>query len=61
MMWLYFPDTKGVPLEEIAAIFGDADEVAVYERELAVGQVAHAVVEGHMEKGAQAEHIEASV
>lgn len=33
-MWIYFPNTKGMPLEEVAAIFGDADEVAVYQRDI---------------------------
>ena len=33
-MWLWFPNTKGMPLEEVAAIFGDADEVAVYQRDI---------------------------
>lgn len=28
-IWLYFPDTWGVPLEEIAAMFGDAEELQV--------------------------------
>lgn len=34
IMLLYFPDTKGLPLEEIAAIFGDTDEVAIYQAEI---------------------------
>ncbi|KAJ5664774.1 uncharacterized protein N7477_007222 [Penicillium maclennaniae] len=34
MFW--FKDTKNKPLEEIAAIFGDEDMVAVYQRELNV-------------------------
>jgi len=25
--WLFFPDTRHLALEEIAAIFGDADEI----------------------------------
>lgn len=33
-MWFTFPNTKGLPLEEVAAIFGDADEVAVYQRDI---------------------------
>jgi hypothetical protein len=33
-MWIFWPDTRGLPLEEIAAIFGDADEVAIYQREI---------------------------
>lgn len=32
-MWFLFPDTKGRPLEEIAAIFGDQDEMAIYADE----------------------------
>jgi hypothetical protein len=35
IVFLFFwPDTRGLPLEEIAAIFGDADEVAVYQRDI---------------------------
>ncbi|GIZ41863.1 hypothetical protein CKM354_000515200 [Cercospora kikuchii] len=34
IMWFCFPDTKGKPLEEVAAIFGDVDEVAVYQRDI---------------------------
>ena len=29
LIYLYFPDTRGVPLEEIAAIFGDNDELYI--------------------------------
>ncbi|KAK5115049.1 hypothetical protein LTR62_001746 [Meristemomyces frigidus] len=46
-MWIFFPDTKGIPLEEVAAIFGDADEVAVYEREIEVDPTTHSVFSGH--------------
>ncbi|KAJ5717724.1 hypothetical protein N7488_003370 [Penicillium malachiteum] len=31
---LWFKDTRNKPLEEIAAMFGDEDMVAVYQREL---------------------------
>lgn len=34
---LWFKDTRNKPLEEIAAIFGDEDMVAVYQRELNIG------------------------
>lgn len=34
VMIMYFPDTKGLPLEEVAALFGDLDEIAVYQREI---------------------------
>jgi hypothetical protein len=33
-IWLFFPDTKGLALEEIATIFGDQDEMALYEEPL---------------------------
>ena len=33
-MWFYFPDTLGLPLEEVAAIFGDQDEVAGVSSEM---------------------------
>jgi hypothetical protein len=33
-MIMFFPDTKGLPLEEVAALFGDLDEIAVYQREI---------------------------
>lgn len=45
VMWFYFPDTKGLPLEEVAAVFGDADEIAVYERELNMASITNADVE----------------
>lgn len=59
-MWIYFPDTKGLPLEEVAAVFGDADEVAVYERELDIDPTTHTITDRHTnEKAAKAEHVEA--
>jgi len=36
IIFFYFPDTNGLPLEECAAIFGDQDEVAVYQAEINV-------------------------
>ncbi|OAP58544.1 hypothetical protein AYL99_07634 [Fonsecaea erecta] len=44
IMLFFFPDTKGMPLEEIAAIFGDADEVAIYQREIEIDHITHTVV-----------------
>lgn len=46
-MWLYFPDTLGLPLEEVAAIFGDADEVAIYQRDIEVDYAMHRIVDHH--------------
>lgn len=36
VIFFTYPDTLHKPLEEIAALFGDGDEVAVYQRELDV-------------------------
>ncbi len=33
-----------MPLEEVAAIFGDADEVAVYQREIEIDETTHTVI-----------------
>lgn len=44
-MLFFFPDTKGVPLEEIAAIFGDADEVAIYQRDIEMDHNAHTIID----------------
>ncbi|KAK5710892.1 hypothetical protein LTR17_018642 [Elasticomyces elasticus] len=61
VMWLYFPDTNGVPLEEVAAIFGDADEVAVYERDLDFDVNTHAVIDLHKGEKAGVAHAELGV
>ena len=37
IMYFTFPDTLNKPLEEVAAMFGDDDLVAVYQRDLVVG------------------------
>jgi hypothetical protein len=50
-MILFFPNPKGLPLEEIAAIFGDVDEVAVYQRDLVFDENQHVLVDhGHNDK-----------
>jgi hypothetical protein len=36
IMWFFFPDTLGLPLEEVAAIFGDHEEVAGYMRDIQI-------------------------
>lgn len=38
VIWGYFviPETKGVPLEEMAAILGDDDDVVVYMKDIHV-------------------------
>lgn len=57
VMWIWFPDTNGMPLEEIAALFGDTDEVAVYQAEINVQN--GVIVDTHAEaKGASIDHVE---
>lgn len=34
---------QGLPLEEVAAIFGDADEVALYQRDLEIDPTTHEI------------------
>ena len=47
IMWLFFPDTLGLPLEEVAAIFGDADEVAIYQRDIEIDLTTHTIKDRH--------------
>jgi hypothetical protein len=63
MIWVLFPDTLGIPLAEVAAIFGDESEIsrAETEAEKAVsmtgaeegspGKVVQGSEEGDAEKG----------
>jgi MFS family permease len=44
----FWPDTRGLPLEEIAAIFGDADEVAIYQRDIEIDHNTHAIIDHHV-------------
>lgn len=45
IVFFLFPDTHDRPLEEIAEIFGDRDEVAIYQRDVVFDPTTHAVVE----------------
>ncbi|ETI25912.1 hypothetical protein G647_02689 [Cladophialophora carrionii CBS 160.54] len=47
VVWFWFPETNGLPLEEVAALFGDADEVAIYQRDIKVDFATHIIVEHH--------------
>ncbi|OQV02402.1 hypothetical protein CLAIMM_07606 [Cladophialophora immunda] len=42
--FLLLPETKGVPLEEIAAVFGDTEEVMVYSEDIHVDHRTHDLV-----------------
>lgn len=56
-MWFTFPDTNGLPLEEIAALFGDAEEVAVYQQEIDIDRNTWTITDHH-EKGDKEGHVE---
>ncbi|KIX03870.1 uncharacterized protein Z518_07423 [Rhinocladiella mackenziei CBS 650.93] len=43
IMWFFYPDTRGKPLEEIAAIFGDDDEVAVRQADVEIDTATHEI------------------
>ncbi|OAG37952.1 hypothetical protein AYO21_07802 [Fonsecaea monophora] len=50
LYWFWVPETRSVPLEELAAIFGDTDEVKIYSTDITVmgdGQIA---IEEHLGK-----------
>jgi len=42
--WIFLPETKGVPLEEIAALFGDQDEVMIFSEDIHVDHTTHELV-----------------
>jgi hypothetical protein len=61
IIWFFFPDTLGLPLEEIAAIFGDHDEVAGYMRDIHITEEDVGKVDGfkgEVDKEKVAERIE---
>jgi hypothetical protein len=60
VIWFFFPDTAHRPLEEIAAIFGDEDEVAIYQRDVTFDPTTHAIIESGSirEKTAQLDRVE---
>ena len=41
---MYIPETKGVPLEEIAALFGDQEEVVIFSANIHVDHNTHELV-----------------
>ena len=47
------PETKGVPLEELAAIFGDDDEIVVYMKDIHIDHNTHQLVVDHQKGTAE--------
>jgi len=41
---LYIPETQGVPLEEIAELFGDQDEVTIFSEDIRVDRTTRELV-----------------
>ncbi|KAK5019479.1 MFS transporter [Cryomyces antarcticus] len=51
IVWVWYPNTRGLPLEEIAAMFGDQGEVAIYQAEIELDRTTHTIVEDRHGKG----------
>ncbi|KIX98818.1 uncharacterized protein Z520_05279 [Fonsecaea multimorphosa CBS 102226] len=43
-VWVFLPETKGVPLEEMAVLFGDSEEVVVFSENIHVDHTTHELV-----------------
>ena len=51
-MYFVLPETKGIPLEEMAKIFGDTSDIMVYAEDIHIDKATHElVVEGHGQEG----------
>ncbi|RFU26001.1 hypothetical protein B7463_g10329, partial [Scytalidium lignicola] len=55
-IWFIWPDTRGLPLEEVAAIFGDADEVAIYQQEIEIDHNTNIIINHHSEDEIKKSH-----
>jgi hypothetical protein len=49
--WFWVPETKSAPLEELAAIFGDTDEVKIYSNDIFVNVDKQVVADDHHHTG----------
>ena len=58
VIWIWYPDTRNMPLEEISALFGDEDEVAIYQEEIEIDSNTHAIVDHHGEKDGGSARVE---
>lgn len=55
VIWATFPNTQGKTLEEVAALFGDDDLVAVYQKDMHIDPLTHQVIEDiHVDEEKQA-------
>lgn len=44
MQWYWLPETANVPLEEMAEVFGDSEQVAVFAKDIFVDEQTHEIV-----------------
>lgn len=58
VVFFLFPDTHDRPLEEIAEIFGDKDEVAIYQRDVIFDPSTHAIIENDARPSVEKENID---
>jgi hypothetical protein len=56
-IWIRYPETKGVPLEEIARHFGDEDQVMVFSEDIQINHDSHKMT---ITSHAVSEHVEHS-
>ncbi|OAP55545.1 hypothetical protein AYL99_10518 [Fonsecaea erecta] len=47
LYWFWVPETRSVPLEELALIFGDTDEVKVYSSDITIKDDGEVIAEDH--------------
>src|SRR6266536_4099824 len=57
VMGFVLPETKGIPLEEIAALFGDMDEVMVWSSDIHVDHATHELVVDPHGDGGEVRHV----
>lgn len=55
-MWIFWPDINGLPLEEVAALFGDADDVGVFEADIEIDPNTHTITEKGDGSGSGEDH-----
>ena len=61
MIAIFIPETKGVPLEEVAQIFGDRDEVVVFTEDIQVGLIENELMVKEHHGGAVVDNIKNEV